>query len=177
MSPEEIERFRAGDPVLFRECVERESPRLLAYAFRLTGDGDAAADLVQESWVTAFRKREALTGTGTLSGWLIAICRSLHLSARRSEGKRAERERSGWSAGTGPEVVRVLEESERKRRIAAALGDLPPQQRDVLTLRLLEDRSTRETAERMGIAEGTVKATLHHAIQRMRALLEEQEDE
>lgn len=58
-------------------------------------------------------------------------------------------------------------------RIRRALETLTEKQRAVVVLRLLEGFSTRATATRMGVAEGTVKATLHQALGRLRPLLED----
>jgi RNA polymerase sigma-70 factor (ECF subfamily) len=157
--------------------VQQESPRLLAYAKRLTGDHDAAEDLVQETWVQAFRKRASFTGSGSLFGWLLTICRSLHLSAHRTAARRRELKISRFEEYSDEigkcDPLLVMEDAAVKGKIAEALGDLPPKQREVIILRILHDLSTRETAARLGIAQGTVKATLHQAISHMRTLLEE----
>jgi RNA polymerase sigma-70 factor, ECF subfamily len=177
MTEAELARFRAGDPEIFRTLVERESPRLLAYATRLTGDADAAQDLVQDCWVRAFRKRRSFQRSGTLLGWLIAICRSNHLSSRRLRARRESKTLDVEESSTHPtpeaSAVTLLERAEIRHRIADAVGELPDRERDVLVLRLVEELSTRETAVRMGIAEGTVKAALFKAIRKLRPMLEE----
>ena len=164
--------FRAGDPDVFKELVTRESPRLLGYALRLTGDRATAEDLVQDVWVEAYRARRSYTGAGPLMAWLLAICRRQAWDYRRREqrqlslsvglSQRAEQDRE---SAPPDDAAGELGES-----AIAAIADLPEQQRNVLICRILEDRSTRETALRLGIAEGTVKATLHHALNKLRNL-------
>lgn len=174
VTPEDQKRFRAGDPALFRSLVEDLSPRLLGYAINLTGDHDQAADLLQETWVQAYRRRDTFRGEGPLLGWLVTIAYNRFASERRGEARRLAR-RAEAHAASGPSAGSTLgaESScvETRQALAAALAELPERQRSVVVCRLLEDRSVRETAVQLGIAEGTVKATLHQAIQRLRHLL------
>ncbi len=175
MTPEELALFRSGDQALFRRLVERESPRLLGYAVRLTRDLDEARELAQRTWVRAFERRASFTASGSLQGWLLAICRSqfhdgLRVRSRevRVAGEAAEDGRSAEAAASEPaDAVGPTAGT----RLADALGALAPQQRDVVVLRVLEGWSTRETARRLGIAEGTVKATLHHSLEKLRFAL------
>ncbi len=62
----------------------------------------------------------------------------------------------------------VAAERSTLRRVRAAVEELPPRQREVVTLRIIEGMSTRETAEIMGCAQGTVKASLSQAIGKLR---------
>jgi RNA polymerase sigma-70 factor, ECF subfamily len=177
MTQEELVRFRAGDPAHFRLLVERYSPRLLAYATHLTGERASAHDLVQESWLQAYRRRESFTGEGVFLGWLIAIAYHRFVSDHRRDARRESRLPAVVVEGsTHVEAATVSEHAENaelRRAIAAALAELPPRQRDVVVRRLLEDRSVRETAAELGIAEGTVKAALHHGLAKLRNLLRE----
>lgn len=200
MTPEEIERFRRGDPELFRFLVEHHTPRLLALARPFASDAVEAEDLVQEVWVRAFARRSTWDGRGPLTAWLMAICRRVCLSDARRPARRRER-RSG-TAGTEVAVAELdgprektgrtpsatssqpcgaaagggrlsnapdalVERSMLGRAIRRALLELPERQRAVIVCRMLEGLSTRETAERLDCAEGTVKATLHAALGRL----------
>ncbi|MFQ5890586.1 MAG: RNA polymerase sigma factor, partial [Gemmatimonadota bacterium] len=75
----ELAGFHSGDGELFRRLVEQHSPRLLAIARSFAADVEEAHDLVQETWRRAFEKRRTYRGSGTLSGWLYAVCRSVCL--------------------------------------------------------------------------------------------------
>ena len=61
----------------------------------------------------------------------------------------------------------LVERADLRRTVARALRRLPNRERTVLIFRLIEERSTRETAEALDCAEGTVEATLHHAVRKM----------
>lgn len=175
MTREEILRFRNGDPALFAKMVRAESPRLLHYATRLCGDPDEAADLAQEAWVIAFRKREAFRGSGALYSWLISICRSAFLSYRRTS-RRKEEILAAIPADDVPHGDANTESGHAlvlRREIAEAVASLPDRQRDVLVMRLVHDLSTREVAARLDIPEGTVKSALSRGLDALRPKLED----
>ncbi len=168
------DRFRGGDPGIFRELVARESPRLLAYALRLTGERASAEDVVQQVWVQAYRARHSYRGTGPLTAWLLAICRREAGAARRREQRQvalasALRERTATEADAS--TLPPPATADESGHLLALIADLPERQRDVLVCRVLEERSTRETARQLGIAEGTVKATMHQALQKLRKMI------
>lgn len=178
MTPGELQRFRNGDPELFRELVERHSPRLLSLAGAFVAHRDEAHDLVQETWVRAYAKRATYAGRGSILSWLLAVCRSVCVSHGRRPGTvRAAQQRQAESLvehvpGTeSPE--RDLERVGLRRSLIDSLIELPERQREAVVCRLIEGRSTRETARLMGCAEGTVKASLHAALGKLRERLAE----
>jgi RNA polymerase sigma-70 factor (ECF subfamily) len=130
------------------------------------GDSDAN-DLLQEIWLRAFRKRRTYEGRGSFFGWLLAVTRTVGMAAvSRRQREPVTEELSAELAATSDPAAGILVDSVRSAVLA-----LPDRQRDVLLLRVLEDRSTAETAQLLHCAEGTVKATLHHAIRRMQLVL------
>jgi RNA polymerase sigma-70 factor (ECF subfamily) len=142
--------------------VDELSPRLLGYALNLTGDGDEAADLLQETWIQAYRRRATFRGEGPLLGWLLTIAYHRFASDRRGEARRLARqvELASTTDSIGGAIISPDEgRIDTRQALAAALAELPERQRSVVVCRLLEDRSVRDTAVRLGIAEGTVKAT------------------
>lgn len=170
----EWQRFRDGDESLFRRLVEEHSPRLLAVVRPFAADLDEAHDLLQETWRRVYEKRMGYSGSGTLLGWLYAVCRSVCLAEARKRSSRSEATlepaRLMGSSTAGPDSL--AEQAQLQRSIRVALLELPERERDVVILRMLDGVSTRETAERLGCAEGTVKATLHHALKKLKRSME-----
>ncbi len=165
-SEDELRRFRAGDEALYRRLVAGHSPRLLALARSFARDMDEAHDLLQETWQRIYRKRDRFDGSGTWMGWFYAVCRNVCLA--RSRHRRPEERLDEQTAG--PARANPATDAERlelRRSIYTAVMELPPRERDVVVLRLVEGRSTRETASELGCAEGTVKAALHHALRKL----------
>ncbi len=78
-----------GSEHIFRRLVDAYSPRLLAVIRPFAADTDDAHDLLQETWRRAYVKRRTFSGTGSLLGWLYAVCRSVCLSDVRVRSARA----------------------------------------------------------------------------------------
>ena len=173
MNPSELDAFRRGDSALYRRLVECHSPRLLAIALAYTGDSDEAHDAVQEVWVRAYRSRDQLQSAGSFLGWLMTISRNVcHSRGRRAEVRARDATGvPGAAPGTPPETDAGAERAELRSVVADAIAQLPPRQRDTVVLRILEARTTRETATLLGCAEGTVKASLHQALQNLNPIL------
>jgi RNA polymerase sigma factor (sigma-70 family) len=169
----EVRRFHSGDRVLFRSLVESESPRLLRYATWLCGDTQDAQDLVQETWIAAYRQRETFQRRSPLLSWLTSICRSHFLSTRRTEERRKQLLATHVLPATGDHSSHVAADPFARRRLAQALAELPERQRDVIILRLVDGLSTRVCAERLGVAEGTIKSSLARGLATLRPLLED----
>lgn len=114
-----------------------------------------------------FRKRHTFDGRGSLYGWLLAVARTVGLAAVR--------QRQHHVHDAMPEIATTADPDSRLLRDAlrSAVLALPERQRDVVLLRLVEGMSTAETARALHCAEGTVKATLHHATRRLQQLLKE----
>lgn len=178
MTNADLDGFRRGDPDEFRRLVEELSPRLLSMLRGYVADPEEALDLLQQTWLRTFRQRRSFAGRGSLAGWIMAIARNIALDAIRARQSRPEE--AGVRGVPDPtETVpsgsrtadRESERVELGRALNEALVQLPERQRDVVVFRLIEGRSVRDTARRMGCAEGTVKATLHHALTSLKRTL------
>lgn len=164
----DLHRFHEGDEIVFAELVRAYSPRLRPFLRRYEGGSVDANDLLQEIWLRAFRKRRTFAGRGSFFGWLLMVTRTVGMAAV-SKGRREQ------ATAALPELATDVDPDAGilHDRIRHAVLTLPERQRDVVLLRLLEGRSTAETAALLDCAEGTVKATLHQAIRRLQALLKE----
>jgi RNA polymerase sigma-70 factor (ECF subfamily) len=118
----------------------------------VTGSVENARDVVQEAFARALRDQDGFRGDGSLEGWVWRI------AFRVAVGSKGSRE---LSMDDVPEVAFVDES--RDPVLAAALRQLPPQRRVAVFLRYFADLSYAEIGEVLGIAEGTVAATLSQA--------------
>ena len=172
LPPVDIDRFHAGDERLFAELVRLYSPRLLPHLRRYAQAESDVSDLLQDVWLRAFQKRRGFDGRGSLFGWLLTICRTVGLAAvgRRSDHIDIENiEQVAVAEELEPNVYRKMEYG----RLRAAIETLPARQREVVLLRVSEDRSTAEAARILGCAEGTVKAALHAAMHKLKQTFRE----
>jgi RNA polymerase sigma-70 factor (ECF subfamily) len=147
----------------WRELYETEYPRLLRALVAIGGDPDAAEDAAQEAFVRAHRTGlERLDRPGA---WLLVVgTRELLRSRRR---RRVEDEKwltRGESGQPGADAVAD------RADLLAALRQLPDRQRTVVVARYYYGLSYDEIARLFGVRSGTVGATLHQAIERLRQI-------
>ena len=180
MNADELQRFHAGDPALFRALVQELSPRLLALTGAYCEDADQAEDLLQAAWVRAYQRRRSYSGAGSVTAWLATICRNVCLDQLRRRGPHSAGVGSAGSesalaraSATEPSPALATERKRMADAVRRAVLSLPTRQRDTVILRMLEGRSVRDTARVLGCAEGTVKAALHHALRKLEPLLQE----
>ncbi|HKS16182.1 MAG TPA: sigma-70 family RNA polymerase sigma factor, partial [Planctomycetota bacterium] len=146
------------------------SHRSMVYAVALgvCGNGPDADEVLQETFLRAFRSLADWRGEGKLSTWLYSIALRTALNWRRRFFPRPIASRPPDEA---PDPGDAAMEAESQAAMKKAIAQLPPQQRIVLTLRHLRGLSLAEIAELQGCARGTVKSNLHHAIARMKETL------
>lgn len=170
--PQLADRARNGDQASWRAIYEATCDRLFALLCYQVGDREEARDILQETYLLAFRRLETYRGEAPFEAWLRAIA-----LARATDWKRVALRRMrrtvAFTESLGPaglDEVDIRFESERNA-LHRALAKLSRHQRAVLLLREWEDRSFREIAEIVGCREST--ARVHHARARehMRAAL------
>ena len=155
-----IQRARKGDAPAFERLYREFSGRVYGLCLRMTRDPSAAEDCAQEAFINAWRALDRFEIRSSFSTWLHRIAVNVVLGKRRRPAFTAEAvtesgelEASEWSLDT------PVEESE----IEQAIAGLPDGARDVLVLSGIYGYSHIETAQMLGVAEGTCKAQLHRA--------------
>jgi RNA polymerase sigma-70 factor (ECF subfamily) len=149
------------------ERLYRERYRVLCrLACAVTGDLERAHEAVQEGFTRAWRARDGFRGDGSLEGWVWRIVLRCALDAR------------GDAVDTPVDAATAvaLPFPERDPLLAAAVAALSPQRRLVVFLRYYADLETPRIAEVLGIARGTVAATLSQAQAELRAALTQTEE-
>jgi RNA polymerase sigma-70 factor (ECF subfamily) len=156
----------ASDEVM--AALARERGRALhAYAYLLTGDHRDAEDLVQDALVKTFaraRHREIASAEGYVRTAILTTWVDGYRRRRQWERVRHLLARGDRHDGPADEVG-------ARRDVRAALARLAPQQRACVVLRYYDDLTVPEIADRMGLAEGTVKRYLSLAVGRLEDLL------
>lgn len=178
-----LARLRAGDEEAYRQLVREQTPALLRVTGRLLRSDDEARDAVQDAFVAAFRALPRFRGESRLGTWLYRIAINAALAKLRSrasadevsldallprfrEDGHAAEPSIPWPADAGPERREVRE------RVRAAIDQLPDSYRTVILLRDIEELTTDEAAQALGITSGALKVRLHRARQALRTLLD-----
>ena len=184
-----LARLHAGDELAFEELVRRETRHLLAVARRLLRNDDDAQDAVQQAFLSAFRALPTFNGQSLITTWLHRIVTNAALMKLRSRGRRPEAQLddllpgfledghhvdqfSEWALPADRRLLR----RETRIQVRAAIDQLPDAYRTVLLLRDIEELSTEETAQALGVNANTVKIRLHRARQALVKLLKPELD-
>jgi RNA polymerase sigma factor (sigma-70 family) len=163
---------RAGDRDAFGRLAERWQPKLLAHAWRLMGEAEAARDVVQDAWADIVRGLARLDDSALFPAWAYRIVSRRAADAIRKRG-RARRIGTAYAAQApqaGDASLR-METAADAGPLAKAIAGLPPEQRATVALFYVEDFSVAETAAATGVPVGTVKTRLMHARAKLRAAL------
>ena len=168
---------RAGSRDQFGKIVAEYGRRLLGYAVRMVGDRDAAQDVVQDAFVRlAAGWRDSFEPSPRMDAWLHAAVRTLAIDHVRRERRRADLHRResaerAPAAAPSPGQGGGGDLPDDAVRAAEALASLDARSREVVVLRVYEEKSYQEIAEETGLPAGTVGYVLHEAMQKLARVL------
>lgn len=161
----------------FEVVYQQSLSRVRRFVARYERDPDEQDDLVQEVWIRGLVSYPSYRGGGSLEGWLLRVARTVCVDHCRTRSKRG-RDWARYAPALAddlderlPEAVaveRALRRQEMCDRATDLVLALPERERAVALFRLMLGRSTAEVATTLGMAPGTVKATLHHATTKLR---------
>ncbi|MBA4064040.1 MAG: RNA polymerase [Isosphaera sp.] len=167
-------RARSGDRGAFEELVRRTARLVYARLYLDTGRADRAEDLVQETFLRAFRSVGGLADPAGFRPWLLAVARTVLLDDARRAARRkrlapvpAEVPVSALVDG-GPGPDEDAEREELRERVLAVLRSLPEEYRLPLTLRYLGGVETDDIGSQLGLTNGAVRGRLHRGLKLLR---------
>ena len=173
-----IDGIGRGDEDAFRGLFGRYAPTAKALALRVVRQADLADEIVQEAFLAVWRNPERFErGRGSVRAWLMGMVHHRAVDAvRREEAQRRRADDMVASAidevaDHSDDVVHRISLPAERQRVRDALGELPPEQREVLELMYFDGLSQRLIAERTGLPLGTVKSRSLLAMRRLRATL------
>ena len=175
-----ISRSRRGDRAAFEELVRRTARLVYARAYLETGDGHRAEDLVQETFLLAWRKIDQVTDPSGFRPWLMSILHSAVVDAARRGGRR--KRGGGRPPGAADEMLSVADGSptpaesaesrEQRERALSVLRSLPEEYRQVLMLRYLAGADYDTIATQLALTNGSLRGLLHRGLALLRKQLE-----
>jgi len=180
-----LDRLRHKEDAAYEELVVLAGGRMLAVARRMMPQEQDAADAVQDAFLSAFKSLERFDGRSRLTTWLHRITVNACLMKLRTRRRHPERmiddllpqfvedgHQRQSSRPWKPMALAGIQQRETRTLVRAKIDELPDQYREVLLLRDIEQLSTDETGEVLGMTTSAVKTRLHRARQALRTLLE-----
>lgn len=174
-----VSRARTGDADAFRELVERHSRTMFRVAYRMTGNEHDADDVVQETFLRAYRQLEHFEERANFGTWLHRIAVNCSLDLLRARG-RADKHYGGdpeaaelaGAAKVDAQQDRLLMSSELQQHVAAAMERLSGNERTAFVLRHFEGMPVEEIGKTLGIQVNAAKHTIFRAVRKLREALE-----
>jgi len=176
-----VERARAKDEAAFEELVGRYEDKLYRLAMRFVRNETDAQEILQEAFLSAWRNLPAFEGRAQFGSWMYRVTVNAALMLLRSRNRHPEvtvddveptalndavsesgqmmRGSADWSQRADEQ----LQSQEMRKHIQTSVDNLPDGLRTVFLLRDLEELSTEETAEMLGLSVPAVKTRLHRA--------------
>ena len=169
-----LKRLQTGDPLAFAQFVEENQSQVYNLALRMLNDPQEAEDVLQETFLNAYKALPSFEGRSSLGTWLYRIASNASLMRLRKKqpatvsvdeplildaGDSVPRQLVDWSNLPEDELL----STESRQVMDQAVSELPEALRIVFILRDLEGLSTAETGEVLGLSRGAVKTRLHRA--------------
>lgn len=166
---EVIGRIRSGDKGAYQVLVERHARTLFKTAYRITRNEGDSEDVVQESFLRAYRSLDRFDERASFSTWIQRIASNCALDLVRKRK---------WVADTGgemPDVIdgapkadRLVESAEIRQRLEAGMQSLSEQERRAFLMRHVEGSSIPEIGEKLSVNSSAAKHSVFRAVEKLR---------
>jgi RNA polymerase sigma-70 factor, ECF subfamily len=175
-----VAQVLAGDRDAFRVVVERHSRSLFRLAYRMTGNEQDAEDVVQETFLRAYRRLNKFEARSSFSTWLYRIAVNCSLDQSRKRRQQDECQASSnpeqvdlLSAlpSTDPSTERLVLSAEVRKKVEATLNELTEKEKAAFVLRHYEGMSIEEVGRAMGLRANAAKNNIFRAVQKLRRAL------
>jgi RNA polymerase sigma factor (sigma-70 family) len=167
-----IQRCRQGDREAYYKVYKLYSRSMFNVGFRIVNNTEEAEDVLQESFVSAFRNLDSYRGDSTFGAWLkrIVVNRAINYVKKKKLERLPEDER--WDVKEEEAVDEFEGFPFSVEQVRSAIESLPDGYRMVLSLYLLEGYDHGEIAEIMGITESTSKSQFNRSKKKLKEILE-----
>jgi RNA polymerase sigma-70 factor (ECF subfamily) len=178
-----------GDRSAFEELVRRTARLVFSRLYLdVGGDGHRAEDLVQETFLAAWRSVRQVTDPGGFRPWLLTVARTVMLDALRRESRQKRGGGGGGGAGGNhsparrtdysqmarhlhsgdPGPAEVAEQEDERRRVLSLLRDLPEEYRLPITLRYIAGADYDSIGRQLGLSNGSLRGLLSRGMTKLR---------
>jgi len=168
------EEARKGNQLAFRVLVERHSRSVFRLAFRMTSNEQDAEDMVQETFLRAYKQLHRFDGRAAFGTWLFRIAANccLDLLRARRLRKADATDLLDHVASSAPGPERLAHSGQVAGLLGPALEQLTDTERTAFVLRHYEGQDIEEIARVLGVNKGAAKHSVFRAVQKLRGILQ-----
>jgi RNA polymerase sigma-70 factor, ECF subfamily len=178
-----LSKVRGGDRDAFRALVDQHAKAVFRLAYRMTGNESDAEDMVQETFLRAWKQIAKFDGRANFGTWLHRICANCTLDHLRARQRRQELQ-PAYQAGEeqtdpvtlvasdGPSPERIAMSAQVSAILGPALDELSAMERAAFILRHYEGMGIEEISVALGVQQGAAKHSVFRAVQKLRRALE-----
>ncbi len=166
-----VERVKGGETHLYELILRRYNQRLYRITRSILGDDAEAEDVMQDAYVRAYTHLDTFEGRAKFATWLTKI--AVYEALMRKRRQRRMEELDVNAPGALPDPERQALDEEVSRKLEGAVDALPAPYRAVFVMRDMEELTTAEVSEALGISTTAVKIRLHRARAALRRILGE----
>jgi RNA polymerase sigma factor (sigma-70 family) len=163
-----------GDTAAWEPLMLAHQQAVFRLSYLLLDDPDDAEDIAQETFLRAWDHLKRFDPTRPLRPWLLSIASNLASNRRRSAGRYLVALTRAFRSESAPaDIEEKSAERVEARNLWRAVQNLNFTDQQIIYLRYFLDLSTRETADVLQVAEGTVKSRLNRAIEKLRNIIQQ----
>jgi RNA polymerase sigma-70 factor (ECF subfamily) len=172
-----VAEARSGNQEAFKVLVDRHSRSLYRLAYRMTGKAEDAEDVVQETFIRAFRQLSRFEARSNVSTWLYRIAFNCAVDFLRSRPRRESATEADVlerlaPAATGPTMDDLVYAGQIGERMQLALGDLSEKERAAFLMRHYHGCSIEEIGSTLGMKTNATKHSIFRAVKKMRVAMQ-----
>lgn len=177
-----VTRSQKGDRGAFEELVRRTGRLVFARIYLEIGNSDYSEDLVQETFLVAFRSIQQVHDPKGFRSWLYAVAHSVVIDAHRHNGrkKRAKKREKGVTLSSmpskQPEPHELAEKAETRKQVLTILRSLPEEYRVPLMLRYLAGSDYETISRQLGLSNGSLRGMLNRGMELLRTEMKKLEE-
>ncbi len=177
-----VELTRRGDPDAFRVLVDRHSRAVYRLAWRMTANSHEAEDIVQETFLRAYKQLKRFDGRAAFGTWIHRIGVNCSLDVLRARKRRQETTGAQTEddddrillnlQAAGPSPERSMQSAQLREILARAMQDLSDMERCAFTLRHHDGLGIEEISRALGVQPNAAKHSIFRALKKLRRVLE-----
>lgn len=172
-----VQRSQKGDRAAFEALVRSTARLLFAHLYLQVGDVHRTEDLVQETYLLAWRSIHQVSDPAGFRSWLLTLAHSALVDARRREsrkkrwGPRGDAEALIRLPAGGPQPEEAAQQNEERERVLELLRGLPEDYRQVLMLRYIGGADYQTIGRQLGLSNGSLRGLLSRGLALLRSQL------